>query len=84
MTRNEALRELAQYRDAGEIWLSTKKAGPILGCLPVSLLNAADKKKNLGSLEYFWAGDELRISTMSIIKFVAGGYPLREIFTEGM
>ncbi len=83
MTNVEALDFLKLQRDFGNIWVNTQTAAEILGCLPASLTNAANKKGTLGSLEYFWAGNNLKISVMSLIKFVAGGYPLRDVFGEG-
>lgn len=82
MTNREALIHLRTLHDSGDIWISAKSAAEILGCQSASLTNAANKKGTLGSLEYFWAGSVLKISVMSLIRFVSGGYPLREIFTE--
>lgn len=83
MTVNAAIHRLKDLRDSGEIWVSATDAAEILGCQPASLTNAANKKCTLGSLQYFWAGTVLKISVMSLIRFVAGGYPLREIFADG-
>ena len=83
MTTNAAIHRLKDLRDSGEIWVSATDAAEILGCQAASLTNAANKKCTLGSLQYFWAGTVLKISVMSLIRFVAGGYPLREIFADG-
>lgn len=82
MTNAEALDFLKLQRDYGNIWVSASTAAEILGCQSASLTNAANQKGTLGSLEYFWAGSVLKISVMSLIRFVTGGYPLREIFAE--
>ncbi len=82
MTNREALNRLRALRDGGEIWISAKSAAEILGCQSASLTNAANLKGTLGSLEYFWAGTVLKISVMSLIRFVTGGYPLREVFAD--
>lgn len=82
MTACDALKELKNLHDHGHIWISAKSAAEILGCQSTSLTNAANLKGTLGSLEYFWAGTVLKISVMSLIRFIGGGYPLREIFTE--
>ena len=82
MTNREALTHLRTLRDSGDIWISAKSAAEILGCQSASLTNAANLKGTLGSLEYFWAGSVLKISVMSLIRFVSGGYPLREVFEE--
>lgn len=82
MTNTEAIDHLKLLRDSGMIWVSASTAADILGCQAVSLTNAANKKGTLGSIEYFWAGNVLKISVMSLIRFVAGGYPLREVFAE--
>ena len=82
MTNEEALRDLMVKRDLGRIWVSASEAAEILGCASVSLTNAANKKGTLGSLQYFWAGSVLKISVLSLIRFISGGYPLRDIFAE--
>lgn len=82
MTTEEALKKLIIHRDLGQIWVSAPEAAQILGCQSVSLTNAANQKGTLGSLQYFWAGTVLKISTLSLLRFVTGGYPLREIFGE--
>ena len=82
MTNEEALKKLIVHRDLGRIWVSASEAAEILGCQSASLTNAANKKGTLGSLQYFWAGTVLKISVLSLIRFISGGYPLREIFTE--
>ena len=82
MSNVDALRQLMIQRDLGRIWVSAGEAAEILGCQSASLTNAANKKGTLGSLEYFWAGNVLKISVLSLIRFVSGGYPLRDIFGE--
>lgn len=82
MTTNDTIRELRQRWQAGEIWLSASDAASVLGCQSASLTNAANKKGTLGSLEHFWAGSVLKISTMSVIRYLSGGYTLRDIFQE--
>lgn len=82
MTNEEALKKLIVHRDLGRIWVSASEAAEILGCQSASLTNAANKKGTLGSLQYFWAGNVLKISVLSLIRFIGGGYPLREIFAE--
>ena len=82
MTSEDALKYLICQRDMGRIWVSAKDAAEVLGCQSVSLTNAANQKGTLGSLQYFWAGTVLKISTLSLLRFVTGGYPLREIFGE--
>ena len=83
MKADDAIRTLRGLRDSGAIWISATDAADILGCQAASLTNAANKKGTLGTLQYFWAGTVLKISVMSLIRFVAGGYPIRDIFTEG-
>lgn len=82
MTNENALKRLMVQRDLGRIWVSASEAAEILGCQSASLTNAANKKGTLGSLQYFWAGSVLKISVLSLIRFVSGGYPLREVFGE--
>lgn len=82
MTNEDALRQLMIQRDLGRIWVSATEAAEILGCQSASLTNAANKKGTLGSLQYFWAGSVLKISVLSLIHFVSGGYPLRDVFAE--
>ena len=82
MTNEDALRKLMVERDLGKIWVSAPEAATILGCQSASLTNAANKKGTLGDLQFFWAGTVLKISVMSLIRFVSGGYPLRDIFAE--
>lgn len=84
MKSQDAIRKLKSLRDAGTIWISATEAAEILGCQSASLTNAANNKGNLGTLQYFWAGTVLKISVMSVIRFIAGGYPLRDVFMEGM
>lgn len=82
MNNEEALKKLIAHRDFGRIWISASEAAEILGCQSASLTNAANKKGTLGSLQYFWAGSVLKISVLSLIRFISGGYPLREVFAE--
>jgi len=82
MSNTDALRKLVEYRNHGRTCLSASEAAAILGCQSASLTNAANKKGTLGSLDYYWAGSVLKISVMSLIHFVSGGYPLRDIFSE--
>lgn len=82
MTNEAALKTLIAQRDIGRIWVSASEAAEILGCQSASLTNAANKKGTLGSIEYFWAGSVLKISVLSLIRFISGGYPLREVFGE--
>ena len=82
MTAEDALKKLIAHRDFGRIWISASEAAEILGCQSASLTNAANKKGTLGSLQYFWAGTVLKISVLSLIRFISGGYPLREVFGE--
>jgi hypothetical protein len=82
MTVEEALQALKFFRDHGRTCLSASEAAAILGCQSASLTHAANKKGTLGSLDYYWAGSVLKISVMSLIHFVSGGYPLRDIFSE--
>jgi hypothetical protein len=82
MNNEEALDYLKSRRDEGRIWISASEAAAILGCQSASLTNAANQKGTLGSLQYFWAGTVLKISVLSLIRFISGGYPLREIFAE--
>ena len=83
MTNEEALRYLITQRDLGRKWLSAQEAARVLGCQSASLTNAANQKGTLGSILYFWAGSVLKISVLSLIRFISGGYPLRDIFAEG-
>lgn len=82
MNNEEALEYLKSRRDEGRIWISASEAAAILGCQSASLTNAANQKGTLGSLQYFWAGTVLKISVLSLIRFISGGYPLREVFAE--
>ena len=82
MTNETALHDLIAKRDLGRIWVSASEAAAILGCQSASLTNAANKKGTLGDLQFFWAGTVLKISVMSLIRFISGGYPLRDIFAE--
>lgn len=82
MSNEEALEYLKSRRDEGRIWISASEAAAILGCQSASLTNAANNKGTLGSLQYFWAGTVLKISVLSLIRFISGGYPLREVFAE--
>ena len=82
MTAEDALKKLIAHRDFGRIWISASEAAEILGCQSASLTNAANQKGTLGSLQYFWAGTVLKISVLSLIRFISGGYPLREVFAE--
>lgn len=82
MTNDMALHDLIVKRDLGRIWVSASEAAEILGCQSASLTNAANKKGTLGDLQFFWAGSVLKISVMSLIRFISGGYPLRDIFRE--
>lgn len=82
MNNEEALDYLKSRRDEGRIWISASEAAAILGCQSASLTNAANQKGTLGSLQYFWAGTVLKISVMSLIRFISGGYPLRDVFGE--
>jgi hypothetical protein len=82
MSNEEALKKLIAHRDFGRIWISASEAAEILGCQSASLTNAANKKGTLGSIQYFWAGSVLKISVLSLIRFISGGYPLREVFAE--
>ena len=82
MSNEEALDYLKSRRDEGRIWISASEAAAILGCQSASLTNAANQKGTLGSLQYFWAGTVLKISVMSLIRFISGGYPLRDVFGE--
>ena len=82
MTNEDALKKLMLHRDLGRIWISAPEAANILGCQSASLTNAANKKGTLGSLQYFWAGSVLKISVLSLIRFISGGYPLRDVFGE--
>lgn len=82
MTNEDALRKLIVERDLGKIWVSATEAATILGCQSASLTNAANRKGTLGSLQYFWAGNVLKISVLSLIRFISGGYPLRDVFGE--
>lgn len=82
MNIEEALNYLKLRKDEGKFWVSASEAAAILGCQSASLTNAANQKGTLGSLQYFWAGTVLKISVLSLIRFIGGGYPLREIFAE--
>lgn len=82
MTTNDTIRELRRRWQAGEIWLSAVDAAEVLGCQNSSLTNAANKKGTLGDLQFYWAGSVLKISTMSVIRYLSGGYCLRDIFQE--
>lgn len=84
MTNEEALRYLMIQRDLGRKWLSAQEAAKVLGCQSASLTNAANQKGTLGSILYFWAGSVLKISVMSLIRFIGGGYPLRDVFGDGL
>lgn len=84
MTNEEALKKLIIHRDLGQIWVSAPEAAQILGCQSASLTNAANLKGNLGSIQYFWAGSVLKISVLSLIRFITGGYPLRDVFGDGL
>lgn len=82
MTNTEALTELYDLRNHGEIYVSANKAAEILGCTSTALTNAANKKNSLGDLKFFWVGNVLKISVESMIDFVGGEYPyqMRRIF----
>ena len=82
MTNEDALKELIIQRDLGRSWVSASEAAKILGCQSASLNNAANTKGTLGSIQYFWAGNVLKISVLSLIRFISGGYPLRDVFGE--
>ena len=77
------IRAMDLYR-SGRIWLTVLEASDILSCDPSSLTAAARQRNTLGTLEYFWAGSFLKISTMSVIRFLAGDYPLQYIFGTGI
>ena len=68
------LRRAMEKYSGGRPWLSPQEAAALLDCDPSSLLSALAEKKSLGTLEYYWAGSFLRISTLSVIRFLAGGY----------
>lgn len=76
-------RAVELYR-SGRIWLTAQEASSLLSCDQSSLTNAANKKGTLGSLQYYWAGSFLKISTMSVIRFIAGEYPPQHIFGTGI
>jgi len=78
------LHHAAELYRSGRIWLTAGETSAMLGCDQSSLTNAASKKGTLGSLQYYWAGSFLKISTMSVIRFLAGGYPLQHIFGTGI
>lgn len=83
MNLAKALPELKRLRDSGaDPYISVTKAAEIIGCKPQSLRVAADVKGDLGSLEYVRAGNELRVSIMSLIRSVCGGYPLDDVLKE--
>ena len=82
MTNREALEFLIAQRDRGRIWVSTSEAATVLGCTPASLTNAANQKGTIGTPEFYWAGSVLKISVMSLIKFVAGGGKLKDVFED--
>lgn len=78
------LKAAIRYQEEGRNWLNPVEAEKILGCKAESLTNAANNKGTLGSLQFYWAGTSLKISTMSIIRFLTGGYQIREIFGTGV
>lgn len=83
MTNLEAILKLQQAWERGDVWLSAADAAEIIGCTPSSLTNAANKKGTLGDVLFLWVGNVLKISTASLIRFVSGGYSLRDIFGTG-
>ena len=63
--------------------LSAKEASRFLGCTPQALCTAA-KSGRFGTLQFYWAGNELRVSTWSVLNFLRGAYPtMNEYFKEG-
>ncbi len=66
--------------EQGRIWLSLQEASALLKCDQGGLLHAARARGTMGSLEFCWVGPFLKISTMSVIRFLAGGYPLADAF----
>lgn len=83
MNLKQALPELKQLRDGGaDPYISVTKAAEIIGCKPQSLRVAADRRGNLGSLDYIMVGNELRVSVMGLIHSICGGYPLDELIKE--
>lgn len=82
MNNEEALRKLAVYWEMGQSWVSATEAAKMLGCQSASLTNAANLKGTLGSLQFFWAGTVLKISVLSLVRFISGGYTLREVFGQ--
>lgn len=76
--------ELRAMMERGIMWLTVGEAAKVLGCTPQALRNAAEKKGTLGSILYMWAGNELRISINSVLRFLAGGYTIRDIFGTGI
>ena len=83
MTNTEALTALRERWEHGDAWISASDAAEIIGCTSAALTNAASKKGTLGDVLFLWVGNVLKISTASLIRFVAGGYTLREIFGTG-
>ena len=58
---------------SGRIWLTAREAAKMLNCDQASLLTTARDRGTLGSLEFIWSGNFLKISTMSVIRFLEGG-----------
>lgn len=79
----EEIRAVQGWLQSGKLWLSPAEAAEVLKCNPTSLMNAANKKGTLGSIQFYWAGANLKISTMGVMRFLTGGYPLQEIFGTG-
>lgn len=78
----EKLKVVVEWMRSGIGAVPACKAAEIVGCQSASLINGANEHGTLGSLSYFWAGTKLMVSTASLLRFLTGGYPLREIFKE--
>lgn len=83
MESREKILKVSDWRDHGKIWCTAIEAGELLGVTSQALLSAANKKGTLGSLQFSWAGSKLLISTASLLHFLTGGLPIREIFAIG-
>lgn len=49
--------------------ITPAEAAPLLGCNQYSL-NVSAKQGHLGSIEHFFAGNNLRLSKASVLKFI--------------
>lgn len=82
MSIQAALTELKRLRDSSAVpYISVTQAAEIIGCKPQSLRVSA-ANGSLGSLEFVQVGNEVRVSLMSLIHSVCGGYLLDDLIRE--